>query len=302
MKRCVHWIVVASLIVVSSPSLVSGQAGVRIGASFGYGAYAVEDINDFIDGTGDYWRDVEHEVEGADVSFSSEDLGGGAAIAATVEYMITNQISVGMELVPLSTDGEYTWRWEEWYYEESIYAREHCAFEARANLVSLFGIYRVPLGATGASARVGAGAGYLFSGTFESDYSGYVDYAHGGAGTVRQEEEWSGSLEASGSGMAFHALVGAEYPIGPQLVLTGDVTYRFASIEELEVDRVSLQDEFETGPIHPDSDEGKVLRWTDYGGVLDEDAWPPRFRTDRGSDVAVDFSGLYITFGIAYIF
>ena len=90
----------------------------------------------------------------------------------------------------------------------------------------------------------------------------------------------------------------------PQLVIISDVAYRFASIGELEVDSVSvsLDDELEIGPIHPDTDEGEVLKWVDYDGDFDFDDWPPRFSTDEGSDVTLDFSGLYITFGIAYVF
>jgi hypothetical protein len=287
-------------------SVAWGQVGVRIGAAFGYGAYAVEDINDFMDGTGEYWLDAEQELEAEDldVSFSSEELGGGLVIAGTVEYAVTSQVGVGLEIVPLSTSGEFSWDFEEVIGSggETIGAGERCDIEARATLVSLYGVYRVPLGNTGTALRLGGGAGLLFGGKLESDHRGYLEVTDLPDASVRQHEDWTESLEATGSGMAFHALVGIEYPIAPQIILTGDVAYRFASISELEVDSVSTDDEFDLGGIHYEAEEGKVLKWTDYDGHFDFEDWPPRFRTDRGSEVELDFGGLYVTLGIAYVF
>jgi hypothetical protein len=302
--KCTCWIV-AILLAILPFSVAWGQAGVRIGASFGYGAYSLDDINDFIDGTGEYWRDAEHELEAEeiDVGFSSEELGGGLVISGTVEYAVTDQISVGLELVPLSTSGEFSWDFEEVMAggEGSIGAGERCDIEARATLVSLYGVYRVPVGNTGASLRLGGGAGLLF-GALESDHRGFLEVTDAAGAAGREREDWTENLEATGSGMAFHALVGIEYPIAPQVVLTGDVAYRFASIAELEVDSVSTNDELDLGGIYYETEEGKVLKWSDYDGDFGFDDWAPRFRTDRGRDVELDFGGLYLTFGIAYVF
>jgi hypothetical protein len=103
--------------------------------------------------------------------------------------------------------------------------------------------------------------------------------------------------------MAFHGLVGIEYPITPQLLLTGDVAYRFAAIDELEVDSVSRDNEMlDVHPVEDDTEEGKVLKWVDYHGDIEESDWLPVFSTGRGTDVGLDFSGLYFTLGVAYVF
>jgi hypothetical protein len=293
----------------SLPAVGWAQAGrIKVRASFGAGSYSIEDVNDFMASKGRYIRDYEEYWDdpyyGVDASFNAEDLEGGAVFAGAVEYGLTNQFSVGVELLPLSSSGDYSWLLEMWdeYYYEYWEVRESFDAEAKAKLVSLYGVYNVPLGTTGANIRLGGGVGYLFGGTLELDWHGDVEYEYWDR-QGRQEEEWSGSLEATGSGMAFHALVGIEYPIMPQLLLTGDVAYRFAAIDELEVDSVSRNNEYlDAHPAEDDTEVGEVLKWVDYHGDIEESEWLPVFSTGRGSDVGLDFSGLYFTLGIAYVF
>jgi hypothetical protein len=299
----------ALVLAASLPGVGWAQAGkIKVRASFGAGSYSIEDINDFMASKGRYLRDYEEFMDdpyyGVDANFNSKDLEGGAVFAGAVEYGLTNQFSVGVEFLPLSSSGDYSWLLEMWdeYYYEYWEVRESFDAEAKAKLVSLYGVYNVPLGSTGASIRLGGGAGYLFGGTLELDWHGDVEYYYWDR-EGRQEEEWSGSLEATGSGMAFHALVGIEYPIMPQLLLTGDVAYRFAAIDELEVDSVSRNNQYlDVHPVEDDTEEGKVLKWVDYHGDIGEAEWLPVFSTGRGSDVGLDFSGLYFTLGIAYVF
>jgi hypothetical protein len=302
--------VCALVLAASLPGVGWAQAGrIKVRASFGAGSYSIDDVNDFMGSKGHYLHDFEVYMDDpyyydVNTAFSSDDLEGGALLSGAVEYGLTDQLSVGVEFLPLSASGGYNWRievWDEYYYEYYVF-RQGLDAEASANLVSLYGVYSVPLGSTGASIRLGGGAGYLFGGTLALDWHGDFDYTYWDR-QGRQDEEWSGSLEATGSGMAFHALVGIEYPIMPQLLLTGDVAYRFAAIDELEVDKVRRNNEsMGVHPVEDETEEGEVLKWVDYNGDFDETEWVPVFSTGAGSEVGLDFSGLYFTLGIAYVF
>jgi hypothetical protein len=277
--------------------------------------YDIEDINDYNDAWGSFMRDYEDWLVddpyfyNVDVGFTADDLGGGAAFGGFAEYMVTNEIGVGIEFVRLSSSADHSWSVEYefddgWEYYGWYEGHQGGEFTAGANLVSLVGIYHLPLGATGASLRLGGGVGYLFGAKLEDDYSGREEYYEYYAQASRERQEsyrWSGSLEASGSGVAFHGLVGIEYPITPQLLVVGDAGYRFASVGELEVDDWSYTVNGE--PVDPDemylvTEEGEVLK-VYYD---DDEFMPPFLNTERGSDVELDFGGFYFTLGIAYVF
>lgn len=297
------------------PASAWAQAGtVRVGGTFGLATYDIEDINDYNDGWGAFMRDYEDWLEdepyyyGVDTRFAADDLGGGATFSGFAEYMVTNEIGVGIQFMRLSGTADHSrsveYEFDDWGYYGWYEGRESGEFTVGGNLVSLIGVYHLPLGATGASLRLGGGVGYLFGATLKDDYSGreeYYDYYARTSGDRQEVSRWSGSLEASGSGVAFHGLVGIEYPVTPQLLVVGDAGYRFASVDELKVDDWSYTIDGE--PVGPED----MLLPTEEGEVLkiyydDAEFMPPLLNTELGEDVTLDFGGLYFTLGIAYVF
>ncbi len=260
----------------------------RLGGSAGMAMCEQEDVNVIMDDLEDSWS--AWEVDWGDSELRSALLWGAYA-----EYLINENWVVGAEFLRLSSSSGY-----DWYLETSGNPGDpngsitdvDVSCGATGNLASLYGVYRFPLGDSPVALRLGAGAGYLFGAKFDMDFDIYRE------GPVGPGEDttlvWQADLEASGSTVAFHGLVGAEYEFTDHLFVSANFAYRVASVVELEVDDISAS--LNGVPDESwDIEEGDILRW--YNGEAGT-----YFSTVEGDKVGLDFSGLHVTLSVAYVF
>ena len=256
----------------------------RVGGLFGAAMADHEDLNDTIDDAGDFWTQWE-------VDWDDDDVGGGLALGIFAEYLINDRFAVGAEFMRLSGSGGYSWSDAQEFGSVDV----DVGYDATGSVVSLYGVYRLPLGDSPMTLRFGAGAGYLFGAKFVLDFGAYETY-----------EDWGGlegsrdttivsqtDVEASGSGVGFHGLVGAEYHLTDQWLLMASASYRVARVDELEVDEASSK----VNGMPVDTwwvEEGETLKWYNEDGVY--------FSTEDGDEVGLDFRGLQLTVSVAYAF
>jgi len=260
----------------------------RLGGSAGVAMCEQEDVNVIMDDLEDSWS--AWEVDWGDSELRSALLGGAYA-----EYLINENWVVGAEFLRLSSSSGY-----DWYLETSGNPDDpngsitdvDVSCGAAGNLASLYGVYRFPLGDSPVALRLGAGAGYLFGAKFDMDFGIYREGPVGPGGDTTLV--WRADLEASGSTVAFHGLVGAEYEFTDHLFVSANFAYRVASVVELEVDDISAS--INGVPDESwDIEEGSILRW--YNGEMGT-----YFSTVEGDKVGLDFSGLHVTLSVAYVF
>ena len=247
------------------------------------------DVNGTLDDTHEMWDAYGGSGFFDEYHFTANELGGGLVIGAQAEYLITDNLGLGMEFLPLSSTGD--WDADVSYSDEYgwILVDQSGDFQATGKLVSAYGFYLMPMG-DALSLRLGGGLDYILGGKLEFDQ------------LVRIEDEYDvlegrGQFEATGSGFGFHALVGAEYLISDSFLIVGDAGYRVVKINELEVQDASVsgsRDDWEG------MEEGGVLQW-----VHDEDEYGEGYyfsTEDDGEKVGLDFGGLYLTLGVFYCF
>ena len=276
-----------AILVVAASQPVSASDSVgrfRFGGSYGAAMADHEELNRTIDELEEFWAYW-------DVDWDDDDVGGGPVLCAFAEYLVTDRLAVGAEFMRLSGSGGYVWS----HIDESGSVDVDVGYDAVANAASLYGVYRLPLGDSPVTLRFGAGAGYLLGAEFVLDFS------------VREEFEiWRGpaaredtvivcqtDVKASGSAVAFHGLVGAEWHLTDQLVLMASATYRIARVDELKVDSASTT--LNGAPI--DTwwvEEGETLKWRHGNGGS--------FSTGQGDEVGLDFGGVQLTVSVAYAF
>lgn len=259
----------------------------RLGGSVGMAMSEQEDMNGIMDDLEDSWSDW--GVDWGDSELRSALLG-----AAYAEYLIDENWVVGAEFLRLSGSSGYDW------YLEVVATPDDpvgsttdvdVGSAATGNLASVYGAYRFPLGDSPVALRLGAGVGYLFGAKFEMDFDIYRE-GHVGPGDTTLV--WHADIEASGSTVAFHGLVGAEYEFTDNLFFSANFAYRVASVVELEVDYSSAS--LNGVPDESwDIEEGDALRW--YNGEMES-----YFSTVEGDKVGLDFSGLHVTLSIGYVF
>jgi len=266
------------LFVGAQSALAIDLAGrLRLGGSAGMAMSEQEDLNGIMDDLEDFWS--AWEVDWGDIELRSVLLGGVYA-----EYLINENWVIGAEYLRFSSSSG-----SDWYLETSGSTRDvDVSCGAAGDLASVYGAYRFPLGDSPVALRLGAGVGYLFGAKFDMDFSVYQE-GHVGPSLV-----WQADLEASGSAVAFHGLVGAEYEFTDNLLVSANLAYRVASVADLEVDDISAS--IDGVPDESwDIEEGDILRW--YNGEMGT-----YFSTVEGDKVGLDFSGLHVTLSVAYVF
>jgi hypothetical protein len=272
LKRSVLFGIGGLVIVVLSASqsaVASESAGrIKLGVFGGAGVFDQEDLNQTIRDLDEFWEWWGDTWDYA--RFSGDELGGGPVFGAFAEYLLSENWLVGAEFLRISSSGGFLEEYGD-YGDYPYHVRSDVDYQAAGNVASVYGVYRYTLGGSRLALRLGAGVGYVFDANLEIDA-----YASG--------------LEASGSAAAFHALAGVEYHTTAQVVIVANIKFRAASIDQLVVDRVwPLENWF--------IEEGKTLRWyhEEDGGAF--------FSTyGDGHEVGLDFSGLYPTLSIAYVF
>jgi hypothetical protein len=261
---------VAAAVAWSQPAAAFESGGrIRLGGFGGMGVFDQDDLNQTISDLDEFWDWWGDSWDYA--SFSGDELEGGPLFGAFAEYMLNEEWLVGAEFVRISSEGGFTEEYAD-YGDYPYYMRSDVDYEASGNLASVYGVYRRALGDSRFALRLGGGAGYVFDAALKLD-------------------SYSSDLEASGSAAEVHALAGAEYQAADQLMFTANVTYRWAPIDELVVDRLRPSDGWMM------IEEGKPLRWyhEEDGGAF--------FSTHGdGHKVGLDFSGLYVTLGAAFTF
>lgn len=278
----------AILVIAGSQSvLASDDIGrFRVGGLFGAAMADHEDLNDTIDDAEDFW--THWEIDWND----DDDVGGGLALGIFAEYLVNDRFAVGAEFMRLSGSGGYNWSYADDFVSDEV----DVGYAATGNIASAYGIYRLRLGDSPVSLRFGAGAGYFFGAKFELDFS-----------TRRTSEDWGvlgGSrdttfvgqtdVEASGSGIAFNGLLGAEYHLTDQLIMMASASYRIARVDELKVDQASSSENGMPVDTWWVLEEGETLKWYNENGVY--------FSTEDGDNVGLDFGGLQLTVSVAYAF
>lgn len=297
--RSVSWSAVLAAIavlVVAAPP--SGAGSVRLGGVFGMANQAHGDVNDII---GDTHRTFDNAMEDAedyyDYDFDENELGSGLVLGAKAEYLISDNLGLGVEFQPLSSSGGYDASYSYWdpYDEYDVDYDEDAEFEATGSLIAAYGFYRMPMGDV-LHLRLGGGLDYVLGGTLALDEAWraelYDQYDY-------DEYDGGARFEATGSGFGFHALAGAEYQIGESFLIVGDAAYRFVKIDELEVQDASTWMDGE----HHDwegMEEGEILQWVH----VEEDGYDYYYFSteDDGKKVGLDFSGLYLTLGAYFCF
>lgn len=272
----------------ADPASASDLTGrFRVGGLLGVATAGHGDLNDTIDDYGD--------VVGPMVdSWSDDEVGGGPVWGLFGEYVLSEQFVVGVEFSRLSGDGGFGWRVQEYEDEYYVDMREDVDYAASTNAISVYGIYRMPIGSSPVLLRLGAGVGYLLGAKLELDGRSLVEYGDWRALDERQEMyTLRFDVEASGSAVTLHGLVGAEYAVTDRLLLVADASYRVAGIDELEIDSVAARMNGE--PIDIDLEEGEILRW--FTG--EDEAY---FSTSEGDPIGLDFGGLEFTLAVAYTF
>ena len=274
------------LLLVGTQSVLAGDlAGrLRLGGSGGMAMSEQEDLNGIMDDLEDFWSTW--EVDWGEIELRSVLLGGAYA-----EYLINENWVVGAEFQRLSSSSGSDW------YLETAGTRGSTrdvdvSSGAAGNLASVYGVYRLPLGDSPVALRLGGGVGYFFGAKFDMDFSVSQEGQIGPGGDTTLV--WHADLEASGSNVAFHGLVGAEYEFTDNLFLSANFAYRVVAVTELEVDNVSAS----VNGVPDESwdiEEGDILRW--YDGEMGT-----YFSTVEGDKVGLDFSGLHVTLSVAYAF
>ena len=271
------------LLVGAQSALAIDLAGrLRLGGSAGMAMSEQEDLNGIMDDLEDFWS--AWEVDWGDIELRSALLGGAYA-----EYLINENWVVGAEFLRLSSGSG-----SDWYLETTGSTRDvDVSCGATGNLASVYGAYRFPLGDSPVALRLGAGVGYLFGAELDMDFS-VCHEGHVGSGSGDTTLVWQADLEASGSAVAFHGLVGAEYEFTDNLLVSANFAYRVAPVADLEVDDISAS--IDGVPDESwDIEEGDILRW--YNGEMGT-----YFSTVEGDKVGLDFSGLHVTLSVAYVF
>ena len=292
--RSFTWCLALALVSALPAIALAGGAGTfRVGGVLGISTQAHGDVNGVIDDTHEMWDDAFGTGGYYEEShFSADELGGGLVIGAQAEYLISDNVGLGMEFLPLSSSGGWDASYTYWDEYEWFTMDWNADLEATGKLVSAYGFYLMPMG-DALSLRFGGGLDYIFGGKLE-----YGEL-------MRMEDDYSwfegaAQFEATGSGLGFHGLVGVEYQIGDSFLIVGDAAYRVVKISELEV-----QDAFVSWEsVNEDWEgmrEGGVLQWVHYEDEYGEDHY--YFSTeDDGEKVGLDFGGLYLKLGAFFCF
>lgn len=261
----------------------------RLGGSAGMAMSGQEDLNGIMDDLEDSWS-------AWGVDWGDSELRRALFWGAYAEYLINENWVVGAEFLRLSSSSGY-----DWYLETAGTPDDpigsttdvDVGCDANGNLASVYGAYRFPLGDSAVALRLGAGAGYLFGAKLDMDFGVYKE-GQVGPGSGDTTLVWRADLEASGSAVAFHGLVGAEYEFTDNLFFSANLAYRVASVAELAVGDISAS----VNGVPDESwdiEEGDTLRW--YNGEMGT-----YFSTVEGDKVGLDFSGLHVTLSVAYVF
>jgi len=278
--------VVAACVVLVASCSVSSAGGIRIGAGAGYGLSSMEDGNWVLDETEAFWREVDEGS--ADINFDSiskDEFGGSFLGFASVEYELGERWSAGVEVRTLSSSAELIGDLEPGDGADGLIEITEEP-KSSAIAVSVFGVHRLPLGSSQFRLRLGAGVGYLFGAKTE-----WLEHQVWRETDARAESVTDIEIDASGSGIIVQGFAGVEYAISENVFLVGDVGYRHASIEKLEVDRaVDIVDGVEDDLSTPD--EGDDFSWAN-GSFND---------SEDGRTVGIDFSGFQVTLGLYYGF
>jgi hypothetical protein len=280
----------------SQSATATGSAGqVRVGVFSGAGMQDHEDLNGTINHWVDYFHWIGEMPHVSSMDLDEYELAGGVVFGGHAEYVVIDNLAVGVEFMPLSSDGGYDVDLDTYHerHDVNVTSSRDSDIEATARLVSVYGIYFLPMGGGPVALRLGGGVGYLFGAKLTVDYRSVFVY----------DRDWdepltmAGSLEASGSAVTVHGLVGAEYRATDRLLVCANVGYRVASIDELEVDRV---DSWEGSYTFHNVHEGEPLRWHRYDGSGDPSGG--EFSTEEGSIIDLDFSGFYLALSLAFSF
>ena len=278
--------VIITVLVASQSAIASGSAGqIRAGLLLGYGISDQEDVNRPINDIADDIR-RDNDADQDYWSVDGDELGGGLVYGGFAEYRIVDNLVVGAEFIPLSSDGGLDFFAE---YEDNgfdLTQNNNLGIETHAKLLSAYGAYLLPISDGPVMLRLGGGVGYLAGAELEMDYDFSLE---GGP----QDESGHESLTASGSAVAFHAFAGAEYRVMDHLIICANASYRVASVDELEVDKVVAVESEEFSAFEY-VDEGEILKWKD--GNTNE------FSTEEGDNIGLDFGGFYFTVSAAFTF
>ncbi len=277
----------AILTVAGSQSvLASDDVGrFRVGGLFGVAMADHEDLNETIDGAEEFWTQW-------GVDWNDNNVGGGLALGIFAEYLVNDRFAVGAEFMRLSGSGGYNWSDAHDFGSTDV----DVGYAATGNIASSYGVYRLPLGDSPVTLRLGAGAGYFFGAEFELDFSVRQTFEEPGGLGGSRDSTFVGQtdVEASGSGGAFNGLFGAEYHLTDQLIMMASASYRIARVDELEVDEASSRENGMPVDTWWDLEEGETLKWYNENGVY--------FSTEEGDNVGLDFGGLQLTVSVAYAF
>ena len=255
----------------------------RLGGSLGMAMSEQEDLNETID-------HYENVYSGWHSDWDDSELRSAFEVGAYAEYLLNENWIVGAEFLRSSSSGGYDW-YDGWSSGPVGTTDVDADYDATGNLVSAYGVYRLPLGDSAAALRLGAGVGYLFGAQFEMDFDAYQE-GQPFSGNPDSTVVYQMDLKATGSALALHGLVGAEYEVTGSLLLSANLAYRVAHVDELEVDDF-------TRIVNgcPDDlwhiEEGKPLRW---------DSGISSLSTVEGDKVGLDFSGFHLTLSVAYTF
>jgi hypothetical protein len=287
--------VVIMVLTASQSAFASGSAGqVRVGAFLGTGWPEYEDVNGTINDLAAYFQEATDWPGYTDHHFDTDELGGGWVFGGWAEYLVTDNLALGVEFMPLSSDGGFDYGYAYDYDDgESVYSvgvAGDADYEATAGLMSIYGLYLLPMGDTPVTLRLGAGLGYL------SGASLTMDFVTRYTVDLQEIEMWSENLKASGSAAAFHGLVGAEYEVTDHLLLCANAVYRKASVDELEVENVEGDEYGWFSAL----EKGETLKWHRY--EVDEAQWAYEFSTEKGDNIGLDFGGFYLTVSAAFVF
>jgi hypothetical protein len=277
----------ACAMLVASCSVSFAGGGLRVGAGAGYGFSSMEDGDWVLDEMESFWREIDEGND--DINFESiskDEFSNDLLFFGSAEYELNDRWSVGVEVRTLSSSAKLAGDLEPGDGQDGLIeiADEP---ESSATAVSVFGVHRLPLGSSPFRLRLGGGVGYLFGAKTK-----WVEQQVWRESDARAENTIDIEIEASGSGLILQAFAGVEYPIGESLFLVGDLGYRHASVDKLEVDRaVDIVDGVEDDLSSPV--EGDGFRWSRDAGFS---------ATEDGRNVGIDFSGFEVTLGLYYGF
>ena len=282
--------VVLILVLAGGQAVAAGPPGeVRVGAFIGTAISEHDDLNTTISDWGTQYREGMDGLGIADADFGEDEMGEGMVFGGHAEYVGTGNFGICAEFTPLSSKGGFDYAFS--HDSDPVFSgRGEAEYKASAYLISVSGIYLIPVGDSPLALRLGAGAGYLFGAriTVEAEQV-YTDNTTG-------TERWYPSLKASGSAVAFQGFAGAEFRVTDGLLLCANAAYRAASVDELEVDEAYGESASWFGDLR----QGGTLKWHSY--ELGGGASASEFSTEEGSNIGLDFSGFYLTVSVAYPF